>query len=241
MKQIFKLSSLAAIMLILAFTSCKSGSEQAAGKDAIYGVKSGIVTYKPTEMMGIKITQVLYFDDFGKKQLRETVSEGEMMGQTLKAHSIDILDGNISYHYDLENTQNGVNMAEKVVRKVVLDKSVLEELNLENMAEDFKKKMDYKEEGTEKVAGLEGKAYSIAPDSLRPDMRIKGVHYKNIPLKMVVPGMEMVAEKVELDAKIPADKFKLPEGYTVQEEKLDAAQQLMDAEGEDQVEDTLKK
>lgn len=240
MKQILKLSAFASIMIIIALSSCKSGSEKAA-KDSIYGVKSGIVTYKPTEMMGIKITQTLYFDDFGKKQLRETISEGEMMGQTLKAHSIDILDGNVSYHYDLENTQNGVNMAEKVVRKVVLDKSVLEELNLENMAEDFKKKMDYKEEGTEKVAGLEGKAYSIAPDSLRPDMRIKGVHYKNIPLKMVVPGMEMVAEKVELDAKIPADKFKLPEGYTVKEENADAAQQLMDAEGDAQAEDTLKK
>ena len=56
---------------------------------------------------------------------------------------------------------------------------------------------------------------------------------------MIIPGMEMVAEKAELDIKVPADKFKLPEGYTIEEEGVGTNEAIEDAEGTGA--DTLQK
>jgi hypothetical protein len=68
------------------------------------------------------------------------------------------------------------------------------------------------------VAGLEGVKYSIAPDSLNPANRITGVQYKNIQIKISMGQMEIIADKVDFDANVPADKFKIPAGYTVMDQ-----------------------
>jgi hypothetical protein len=213
MKKLFILVQVIGLTILMA---CNSGG---AGKgnspEQPYGEKSGIVTYKPMDMMGVKVTQTLYFDDFGQKEMRETVVEGNMMGQEMRQHTIDIRDGKTVYHYELENIAGGQDRATKNAYKSILSAEMFEQMNVSTLSAAYKAKLDYKDEGKETVAGLEGVKYSIAPDSTNPQNRITGVHYKNIPLKVSMGQMEIVADKVDFGAKVPADKFKVPEGYTI--------------------------
>ena len=214
MKKVVILVQVISLTLLMA---CKSGGSGNNGgsADQPYGEKSGIVTYKPLDMMGVKVTQTLYFDDYGKKEMRETMVEGDMNGQQMRQHTIDMRDGNAMYHYELENSQGGMDRATKDVYKTILTAEMLEQMNVASLSAKLKEKLGYKEEGKETVAGLEGVKYSIAPDSLNPSNRISGVQYKNIQIKISMGQMEIIAEKVDLGAKVPAEKFKIPEGYTV--------------------------
>ncbi|HOW31310.1 MAG TPA: hypothetical protein PLP88_07075 [Bacteroidales bacterium] len=218
MKKSILLFAFATLAVAVITTSCNKGGKGGAPANGIFGEKSGMVVYKPFDMMGVKMSQTLYFDDYGQKEMRETVIEGNMMGTAMKQHSIDIREGNISYHYDLENNMGQGDATSKEVYKATLTDAVMEQMNFASLSDKWKKTLDYKEEGEETVAGFKGIKYSIAPDSLNPANRLIGVHYKNIPLKIVMGQLEMVADKAEFGVKVPAEKFKLPEGYTVVDE-----------------------
>jgi hypothetical protein len=217
MKKIVILVQVIGLTLLMA---CKSGGPGSNGgsADQPYGEKSGIVTYKPLDMMGVKVTQTLYFEDFGKKEMRETMVEGNMNGMDMRQHTIDMRDGNTMYHYELENVSGGQDRATKNVYKTILTADMLESMNVASLSAKLKTRLGYKEEGKETVAGLEGVKYSIAPDSLNPSNRITGVQYKNIQIKISMGQMEIIADKVDLGAKVPAEKFKIPEGYTVMDQ-----------------------
>lgn len=209
------------VLCLTILMACNSGSGGGAkSPDQPYGEKSGIITYKPMEMMGVKVTQTLYFEDYGKKEVRETMVEGDMMGMAMRQHTMDIRDGSISYHYELENSQGGQDKATKNVYKSVLPAELLAQLDIAGLDEAMKIKFSYKEEGKETVAGLEGIKYSLAPDSTNPENRITGVVYKNLPLKVAMGKIEMVAEKADFKATVPAEKFKIPEGYTIVEQPV---------------------
>jgi len=208
--------------------ACNSGGLGSKGgnPDQPYGEKSGIVNYKPMDMMGVKVTQTLYFDDFGKKEMRETMVEGNMMGMEMRQHTVEIRDGNIVYHYEIENVSGGQDRATKNAYKSTLPPEMYEQLNVQAYSAAFKTKLSYKDEGKETVAGIEGIKYSIAPDSANPENRITGVHFKNIPLKVSMGQMEIIADKVDFGAKVPAEKFKVPEGYTVMDQPKEQMPQM---------------
>ena len=217
MRKTLLLVQVAGLTLMMALnTGC---SEKKGGSpDQPYGEKSGIITYKPMEMMGVKVNQTIFFDDYGKKEMREVLVEGDMMGTAMRQHTIDIRDGGVTYHYELENVAGGQDRATKDVTKSAFTPAMAEQMNVANLSDAMKAKLKFKEEGTETVAGLKGIKFSMAPDSTNPQNIVEGVHYKNIPLKLKAGPMEMVVDKVELGAKIPADKFKIPAGYTIVEE-----------------------
>ncbi|MEI6062290.1 MAG: hypothetical protein WCR72_16425, partial [Bacteroidota bacterium] len=158
--------------------SCKSGGPGSKGgsPDQPYGEKSGIVTYKPMDMMGVKVTQTLYFEDYGKKEMRETVIEGNMTGMEMRQHTIDIRDGNVTYHYELENKSGGQDRASKNAYKSTISPEMFEQMNISSLSDKMKVKFSFKDEGKETVAGLEGIKYSICPDSANPQNRVIGVH-----------------------------------------------------------------
>ena len=213
MKKILILVQVIGLTLLMA---CNSGGSGKGGSlDQPFGEKRGIVSYKPLDMMGVKVTQTMYFDDYGKKEMRETMVEGEMNGMVMRQHTIDIRDGNVMYHYELENMTGGQDRATKNAYKTNLTPEMFEQMNVGSLSEKLKKQLNYKDEGKETVAGLEGVKYSIAPDSANPTNRITGVHYKNIPIKVSMGQMEIIADKVDFDAKVPAEKFAIPAGYTV--------------------------
>jgi len=225
MKKLFILVPFVGLALLM---SCKSGSSSFDGGTAEqpFGEKSGTVVYKPMEMMGVKVTQTMYFDDYGKKTLRETIVEGNMNGVQMKQHTFDITDGFTMYHYETENISNGQDKATKSVYKSTLEPEMFELMNIGSLSEKIKAKVNFKEEGEETVAGILGIKYSMAPDSTNPDNRITGVHFKNIPLRVSFAEMQIIAEKVDFDTKVPADKFKVPEGYSIMDQTAPSMQQL---------------
>jgi hypothetical protein len=224
MKKLLILVQVIGLTFLLA---CNSGGAGKSGSaDQPFGEKSGVVTYKPMDMMGVKVIQTLYFDDYGKKQMRETTVEGNMMGMEMRQHTVDVTDGNIGYHYELENVSGGQDRATKNAYKSTISPEIFEQMNVGGMSAAFKTKLNYKDEGKETVAGLEGIKYSIAPDSANLQNRITAVHYKNIPLKVSMGQMEIIADKVDLDAKIPAEKFKIPAGFTVVDQPTEEAPQM---------------
>lgn len=226
MKKILILVQVIGLTILMACTSGGGTPEQP------YTVKSGIVTYKPMEMMGVKVNQTLYFDEYGKKEMRETKVEGNMMGMEMRQHTIDIRDGNIVYHYELENMSGGQNIATKEAIKQTLTPDILEQINIQTMTKELKAKFNYKEEGKETVAGKEGTKYTLTPDSTNTEMRITGVHFKNIPLKFSNGQMEIIAEKVETGVSIAADKFKVPAGYKIIDESAQKAAPSMGSDAQ---------
>lgn len=221
--------------------SCSSKFEGAKAPDQPYGEKSGIVVYKPMEMNGIKAVQTLYFDDYGKKEMRETVVTGSMQGAETKQHSIDIRDGNIAYHFELENKIGDMDRATKDVYKQVIPAEMMEQMNVANLSEKLRKSYNFKEEGTEKVAGIKGIKYSIQPEGSQMDGPITGVHYKNVPLKVTLGTMIIEAEKVDFGSKIAPEKFKIPAGFNVID--ADKMQEMQEAPADTsaEVKEPLKK
>jgi len=226
-----KLSYLVLFTLITLLFACSGNKNESTGNnDSLattestevmtqgqrYGIKSGIVYYEPMDFMGMKSTQVLYFDDYGKKECRETIIEGDIMGMKTKKRTVSILDGDYSINFDLENITNNKDELKKEATKVNI-KSAMANMDLSALTEEMKKQMDYKEEGTEVVAGITGTKYSIKFGS--GDKRIYGVMYKNVPLKADMGEIKMVASKVEENASIPADKFTVPSDYKIIEQK----------------------
>ena len=216
MKKILTLVQVISLTILMACNS--GGSGKSGSPDQPFGEKSGIITYKPMDMMGVKVTQTMYFDDYGKKEMRETMVEGNMMGMDMRQHTVDIRDGNIMYHYELENVSGGQDRATKNVYKTNLTPEMFEQMNVGTLSDKTKKQLDYKDEGKETVAGIEGIKYSIVPDSANPENRITGVHYKNIPIKISMGQMQIIADKADFAAKIPTEKFNIPAGYTVVEQ-----------------------
>lgn len=224
-------------LIVLGLSSCNNGdNSQTEGTDSTavttensenvagqrYGIKSGIVYYEPMDMMGIKSTQVLYFDDYGAKEARETITEGNIMGFKTKKRSVSIIDGKWAISFDTENMTNGKDELVKKASKVDMSNNPFGQMDFTALGEEMKKKMDYKEEGTEEVAGVTGTKFSIKMTE-NASQRISGVMYKNVSLKVDMGQIKMVASKFEQNVSIPADMFKVPAGYEVVEEDPFAA------------------
>lgn len=203
-------------------TSATSSSDAVADSFAKrYDIKSGIVHYEPMDMMGLKITQTLYFDDYGHKEAKEIVTESDFLGKKAIEHKMEIMDGDYEIAYQVKKTVNGKDETSKEATKKDMGQfRELGQMIAANASEEMKKNFDYREEGTEQVAGVTGTKYSIALNKEAPDARIYGVIYKNITLKSGMNGMNIVASRIEENASVPASKFQIPSGYSVKEINL---------------------
>lgn len=195
------------------------GNEAVKPAGARYGIKSGIVTFEPYEIMGMKITQTTYFDDYGGSETQEIVTQGEIMGVKTKNHKVTIIKDGYSINYDIENFVNGVDQAKKIAHKSKI-LGLTGNINFAELTDELKKRFDYKEEGSETVAGVEGTKFSMTIDNNK-SKRISGVIYKNVILKSEASmgGIDIMlkASSFETGADIPGEKFEVPEGYTIKE------------------------
>ncbi|NTV99036.1 MAG: hypothetical protein HGA70_07725 [Chlorobiaceae bacterium] len=197
-----------------------------------YEIKSGIVHFKPVIMMGVKVTETLYFDDYGLKEARESVTDSDIMGTKNHEEKVEIRDGNYMISYAIKSIVNGKDETSKeATRTNIGDMRELAAAMGKSMdVNEMKKNMDYREEGPETVAGVTGRKYSVALDKSKPDIRVSGVMYKNIVLKSELAGMSVEASSIEENASVPSDKFAIPAGYTVKD--VDLAAEMKNAGGE---------
>ena len=178
----------------------------AAAQEKIYSVKSGKVTME-MDMMGQKIVQQNYFDDYGVKQ----VTVMEMMGQ--KMRSIEVDGKNVMIDDAAKTAISMPGMGPQMGGN--------NKINFLNLDEKTIKKNKIKEEGQEEVAGKMCTKYSYRMLMMGQGVNVHAWVYKGITLKTAIKTDfgEMVtkATKVEEDIQVDPALFVLPEGVEVQE------------------------
>ena len=159
----------------------------------MYEVKSGIVTME-MEMMGRKIVQEIYFDDYGAKQAMIM----EMRGKKMRAVEAD-------------------------GEYIVIDDEALTAFRMPAMGmggNEKIKKNKIKELGTEVIAGKECTKYSVAIFMMGQVVKQHVWVYKGITLKTAISTdygeMGMAATSLVEDVEIPAETFEVPEGIEIQ-------------------------
>ena len=169
----------------------------------LYEVKSGIVTME-MEMMGRKIVQEIYFDDYGAKQATIMEFQGKKM------RAIDVKGDNVMI--DDEN---------KTATKMPAMGMTNEKINFLDKSEKNIRKNKIKEIGTEVVAGKECTKYTVAVFVMGQVLKQTVWVYKGITLKSSISTdfgeMVQVATNLVEDVEIPAETFVLPEGIKVQQ------------------------
>ena len=189
------------ILAVLAAAFCVGTQAQ----EKLYTVKSGIVTME-MDMMGQKIVQEVYFDDYGAKQA--TLSDfGGMKSRNI------VVDGETVM----------VNDDEKTAMKMPM-MGQRETVNFSNLDEKAIKKYKVKELGTETVAGKECKKYEVTLFMMGQPQKQTVWVYKGITLKSSSKSdfgdMTQTATKIQEDVEIPASMFTLPAGVKVEEMQM---------------------
>ena len=190
---------------LLIIAALLAGCFAAGAQEKMYEVKSGIVTME-MDMMGQKIVQEIYFDDYGVKQATLSNFGGR------KSRNI-VVDGETVM----------VNDDEKTAMKMPM-MGQRETVNFSNLDEKAIKKYKVKELGTETVAGKECKKYEVTLFMMGQPQKQTVWVYKGITLKSSSRSdfgdMTQTATKIQEDVEIPASMFTLPAGVKVQEMQM---------------------
>ena len=170
----------------------------------LYEVKSGIVTME-MDMMGRKVVQEIYFDDYGAKQATIMEFQGKKM------RAIDVKGENVMI--DDEN--------KTATKMPAMGMGSNEKINFLDKSEKNIRKNKIKEIGTEVVAGKECTKYTVAVFVMGQVLKQTVWVYKGITLKSSISTDfgEMVQEATNLveDVEIPAETFEMPEGIKIQQ------------------------
>ena len=189
------------ILAVLAAAFCVGAQAQ----EKLYTVKSGIVTME-MDMMGQKVVQEIYFDDYGVKQA--TLSD---------------FGGRKSRNIVVDGATVMVNDEEKTAMKMPM-MGQRETVNFSNLDEKAIKKYKVKELGTETVAGKECKKYEVTLFMMGQPRKQTVWVYKGITLKSSSSSdfgdMTQTATKIQEDVEIPASMFTLPAGVKVEEMQM---------------------
>ena len=181
---------------ILGFTA------QAQEETRIYDVKSGIVTME-MDMMGRKVVQDVYFDDYGAKQAMLVDFRGQKM------RGIEV-DGEMVMVNDAENT------AVKMPAMGMTN----EKINFLDQSPKNIRRNKIKEVGKETLLDKECTIYTVAVFMMGNVVKQTVWVYKGITLKSSITTdwgeMVQVATALVEDTEIPAETFTLPEGMEVQ-------------------------
>ena len=193
-----------ATLCLMGIGAMAQGKKEKAPQVPMYEVKSGIVTME-MDMMGRKIVQEIYFDDYGAKQAMMM----EFQGKKVRAVEVDgeyiIID---------EESMKGTKMP-------AMGMGSNEKINFLDKSEKNIKKNKIKELGTEIIAGKECTKYSVAVFMMGQVVKQFVWVYKGITLKTAISTdfgeMGMAATSLVEDVEIPAETFVLPEGIKVQQ------------------------
>jgi hypothetical protein len=189
------------VWLVVAFILVCASWAQAANK---YDIKSGIVTLEVVMTIGkteIKMTKIVYFDDYGSKQCEETYSNG-------KLGSVLFCDGKdkFSLQPDKKKASKGEQCTSGIGMRVDIN--------------DMGTKKDIDAGVVKKVAPmtLAGQTCEVIQVTKKDEIDLYGGwHHVMVYLKTGSKDMatEIKAVKLEANAVVPKDKFQVPAGYTV--------------------------
>lgn len=189
------------IITIIVFVLLGIGA-QAQEEIRMYDVKSGIVTME-MDMMGRKVVQDIYFDDYGAKQAMIV----EMRGQKMRGIEVD---GEMVMINDAENT--AVKMPSMGMTN--------EKINFLDQSPKNIRRNKIKEIGKETLLDRECTIYTVAVFMMGNVVKQTVWVYKGITLKSSITTdwgeMVQVATSLVEDVEIPEKTFTVPEGIEVQ-------------------------
>lgn len=175
-----------------------------------YEFKSGKVVYQSNG--SITGTEILYFDNYGMLEVKNTKATLEMMGIKQVTDTKVIMDSKWIYTIDK-------NSGEANKMKNPLNSMFPEGGDLEKVGEEIMINMGGKKIGSETLLGKKCEIWEI--EKLMSKIWV----WKSIPLKSEIKMMGMnitqIAISVEVDINISADKFKIPEGVEFKEMNID--------------------
>ena len=216
---------------MIVFASCKNNQGNAESKDSstvIADVKEAIsndalksALYETETLMpggmGTTNTKVI-FDDYGKKSRTEIQTAISFGGKSMNTSSNSVMTDGYVYTW-----QTG----SKSGSKFKLDESKFDPNNLDfsRMSEELRKKMNFKEEGTETVDGRECKVASFNAEQMSGKVWM----WKQIPVKMemsvVGKTITSTLKKLEENPSISAGTFDVPADIEFKELNLPATAQ----------------
>lgn len=163
-----------------------------------YPIKSAIVTFD-NQMLGINQKTILYFDDYGAKEAEEKYDGADVK-------EMDLCNGKMRY------TINVKNKTAFTMRECIRGIAYKFDWNEISKAD---KEYKVKKLANVTVAGKDCESYSMSSGEYPTTF----AGWQNVLLyqetKSKYGTIIKKAVKVEENASIPAEKFKVPEGYTV--------------------------
>ena len=193
-----------AVMCLMGIGAQAQGKNEKAPQVPMYELKSGIVTME-MDMMGRKVVQEIYFDDYGAKQATVSNFGGNKMRML-------VIDGSNVMVNDAEKT---------ATRMPRMGMCQGEKVNFSNLDEKTIKKNKIQEAGEETVAGKTCKVYKYKVMMMGQAVSATACVYKGIVLKSSTSTdfgeMGQKATKIEENITVDPSMFTIPEGVKVQE------------------------
>jgi outer membrane lipoprotein-sorting protein len=190
------------------FAVVSMANAQEASQEAIYGVKSGIITMS-MDMMGNAITTTTYFDDYGRKQANVSDFGGQ------KSRSIVVKGETIMVN---DEAKTATRMPAMMGGGMMGGGSAV---NFMKLTDEVIKANNIKELGEETIAGKPCKKYSMSVSMMGQSQTQTVWVYQGITLKSSSQSdfgaMERTTTKFEENATIPASMFEIPEGVKIQD------------------------
>jgi outer membrane lipoprotein-sorting protein len=176
-------------------------------QDARFELKSAILK-KETIAAGQKIENTLYIDEYGKKESNEVIQKLGGVAN-IEQRILTILDG---------NSYITVNAGLKTATRIQISDT---QVNYLKLTPEIREKYKIKEVGQETVAGKPCRKLILEMTQMGQTVQATVWIWKGLPLKseMSTNGMIVITEKVteiQENISVPADKFKVPEGITIQ-------------------------
>ena len=190
-----------AALCLMGMGAMAQGKKAKEAPVPMYEVKSGIVTME-MEMMGRKIVQEIYFDDYGLKQAMKL----EFQGRKIRAVEVDG-----------ENVM--IDDESKTATKMPAMGMTNEKINFLDQSPKNIRRNKIKEIGKETLLDRECTIYTVAVVMMGNAVKQTVWVYKGITLKssITTDWGEMVQTATSLveDIEIPAETFTLPEGIEI--------------------------
>ena len=181
-----------------------NGDAPYASGPELFGTKSGKIVMR---LSGHNV-RVIFFDDYWRTHREENIGYETSAEKRVASHSLLITKGAVVHLLDLLE-KTGSRFVAPEGASVSTGGLSLSRTALHSTFGQMKSR----EEPSEELLGRRCRVYSVDDEAW--GYRAKFWFWKNIPLKAVVQGTEMVVTELSLGG-ISASDFTLPEGVTIE-------------------------
>lgn len=218
-----------AVLSAIQFYSCNGKDQQEKKETASsdtktdtdahhkYGLASAIITYKvKTASMPGDITNTVYFDNYGERELTETSSNITVMGKTISTHTSTLVRDGYGYNWR-ESSPTGT----KYKIQHITDPA---KINYKDLSTDMMRQLGITKSGKENVDGKECEVYIMNKENVGSG---KYWIWNNLLVKSEanMSGVSITMEMTDIqeNAIIDDSVFSLPKDITFNEVSMPAA------------------